>query len=267
MTHIILFLFAAAEIPLPLGACAHRGDVKHFPENTLPAFASAVAKGAHMIEFDVYLTKDGIPVVIHDTTVDRTTDGTGNVTDYLFEDLRKLDAGNWLDPRFAGTRIPTLEETLAVIPHYILCNVHLKNAAGLAATVAEIIKQEDRLDHCFLACSIEQAREAKKVVPTIKICNMSVRRGTLSAYVEATHEFGAEYLQVHYKAQDHLAEELHRARELGIVANYFYADEPEEIRRVADAGVHYILTNDLDTCLAVLQRTYGISPAREPVQE
>ena len=262
MTFIILFIFAATEVPLPLGACAHRGDVRHFPENTLPAFASAVAKGAHMIEFDVYLTKDGAPVVIHDRTVDRTTDGTGNVNDYLFEDLRKLDAGSWFDPKFAGTRIPTLQETLAVIPRYILCNVHLKSAPGLAAKVAEIIKKECHLDHCFLACSIEQAEEARKVAREIKICNMSVRRGTLAAYVDATHELGAEYLQVHYKAQDHLAEELRRVRELGIIANYFYADEPEEIRRVANAGAHYILTNDLDTCLSVLRQEYGVMPAR-----
>ncbi|MFO7975999.1 MAG: glycerophosphodiester phosphodiesterase family protein [Candidatus Hydrogenedentota bacterium] len=267
MTYIILLLVAAAEIPGPLGVCAHRGDVEHFPENTLPAFASAVAKGAHMIEFDVYLTEDGVPVIIHDKTVDRTTDGTGSVTDYVFEDLRELDAGSWFDPKFAGTRIPTLRETLVAIPRYILCNVHLKSAPGLASKVAEIIKQEDRLGQCLLACSMEQAEEARSVAPQIKICNMSVRRGTLAAYVDATHKLGAEFLQVHYKAQDNLAEKMRRARTLGIVANYFYADEPAEIRRVADAGVNYILTNDLDTCLSVLQHEYGVGPARKPLHE
>jgi len=132
MTLVALFAVLAAlgGSSGPPGACAHRGDVRFFPENTLPAFTSAVAKGAHMIEFDVYLTSDGVPIIIHDNTLDRTTNGTGNVTAYSLEELRTLDAGAWFDPKFAGTRIPTLQETLAVIPRYILCNVHLKSAPG-----------------------------------------------------------------------------------------------------------------------------------------
>jgi glycerophosphoryl diester phosphodiesterase len=254
-------------MPVPLGACAHRGDMKHFPENTLPAFASAVAKGAHMIEFDVYLTKAGVPVIIHDRTVDRTTDGKGNVTDFTFEELRNLDAGSWFDPKFVGTRIPTLQETLEVIPPYILCNVHLKNAPGLAATVARVLKQQDRIGNCFLACSIQQAREARNVAAGIKICNMSDRRVTLARYVDATRDAGAAFLQVHYKADGALAEQVKRAKELGITTNYFFADVPEEIRRVADAGVNYILTNDLDICLDVLKREYGVRPARKTIEE
>ena len=269
MMHLALLLAVAASSThaVPLGACAHRGDVKHFPENTLPAFAAAVAKGAHMIELDVYLTRDGVPVIIHDSTVDRTTDGTGNVTDFTFAEIRKLDAGSWFDPKFAGTRIPTFQETLGVIPRYILCNVHLKNAPGLAATVARTILETDRLGHCFLACSLEQAEEARLVAPEISICNMSERRDTLARYVDATHNARAGFLQVHYKTDAGLPEEMQRIKGLGIVASYFYADTPEEIRRVADAGVNYILTNDLDTCLSILQHEYGVAPARRPPGE
>ena len=89
MTLVALFAVLAAlgGSSGPPGACAHRGDVRFFPENTLPAFTSAVAKGAHMIEFDVYLTSDGVPIIIHDNTLDRTTNGTGNVTAYSMEEL------------------------------------------------------------------------------------------------------------------------------------------------------------------------------------
>ena len=269
MTYTILTLViaAAAGAAQPLGACAHRGDLKNFPENTLPAFTSAVAKGAHMIEFDVLLSKDGVPVIIHDNTVDRTTDGTGNVVDLTFEELRELDAGSWFDPEFAGTRIPTLQETLEVIPEHILCNVHLKNAPGVAAKAAKVIKEMGRLDQCFLACTLEQAEEARSVVPEIMICNMSVRRSGLAKYVDATYEAGAEFLQVHHRADDNLAEEVRRAQELGITVNYFHATEASEVRRVADAGVNYILTDDLDTCLAILESEYGVPRARKPEEE
>ncbi|HPV37865.1 MAG TPA: glycerophosphodiester phosphodiesterase family protein [Candidatus Hydrogenedentes bacterium] len=268
MTLVALFAVLAAlgGSSGPPGACAHRGDVRFFPENTLPAFTSAVAKGAHMIEFDVYLTSDGVPIIIHDNTLDRTTNGTGNVTAYSLEELRTLDAGAWFDPKFAGTRIPTLQETLAVIPRYILCNVHLKSAPGLAAATTAVIAGEERLDQCVLACSIEQAAEARSVAPEIRICNMSERRRSLAEYVDATHRTNAAFLQVHHRTADGLAEQLARAREWGITANYFYADTPDDIRRVADAGAHYILTNDLDTCLAVLRNEFGVRPARHPVK-
>jgi glycerophosphoryl diester phosphodiesterase len=264
---LLVSMAAVSAVPCPLGACAHRGDTKHYPENTLPAFVSAVAKGAHMIEFDVYLTKDGFPIIIHDNTVDRTTDGSGNVTDYLFEDLRQLDAGSWFDQKFAGTRIPTLQETLEAIPRYILCNVHLKNAPGLAATVAEILKEEDRLGHCFLACSIEQAREAKKVAPAIKICNMTAQTDQPGVYADVTIEANAEYLQFYYQKLEGVAEQVPRVQARGIVVNYFYANASEDICHAVETGINYILTDDLDTCLAVLEREYGISPARRPVQE
>lgn len=86
---------------------AHRGDVENFPENTLPAFESAFKKGADYIELDLHMTRDNVVVVIHDSTVDRTTDGAGAVRDYDYQELKKLDAGN-------GAYIPTFEEVLAL---------------------------------------------------------------------------------------------------------------------------------------------------------
>ncbi|GAA3883191.1 hypothetical protein GCM10022381_26760 [Leifsonia kafniensis] len=92
---------------------AHRGNSSLAPENTMPAFVSAARSGADYIEIDIYPTADGVPVVIHDGTVDRTTDGSGSVTAMTLEQLRTLDAGSWFAESFTGTRIPTLEEVLA----------------------------------------------------------------------------------------------------------------------------------------------------------
>ncbi|MBM7551495.1 glycerophosphodiester phosphodiesterase [Thalassobacillus pellis] len=91
---------------------AHRGASGYAPENTMAAFDKAVEMKADMFELDVQMSKDGKLVVIHDTTVDRTTDGTGNVRDLTYEELKKLDAGSWFNEEFAGEKIPTLGEVL-----------------------------------------------------------------------------------------------------------------------------------------------------------
>ncbi|WP_158603923.1 glycerophosphodiester phosphodiesterase [Cryobacterium tepidiphilum] len=93
---------------------AHRGGLPG-PENTLPAFEQALLTRAAFVETDVRLTRDQVPVLIHDATLDRTTDGHGPVAEHTFSELRTLDAGAWHDPRYAGSRIPTLDELLALL--------------------------------------------------------------------------------------------------------------------------------------------------------
>lgn len=102
----------------PVIAVAHRGASAYAPENTVAAFDEAIRLGAKAVEFDVRLTADGLPVVLHDETVDRTTNGRGPVSGLSRFDLLRLDAGSWMHPRFSGTRIPSLEEALLAIgPH------------------------------------------------------------------------------------------------------------------------------------------------------
>ena len=100
---------------------AHRGYSAVAPENTLPALAAGVLAGATLIEFDVRTTADGVPVVIHDRTVDRTTDGSGHVWELTLDEVSALDAGSWFSPAYAGTRIPLLHEVLDLLrPHAVL---------------------------------------------------------------------------------------------------------------------------------------------------
>lgn len=109
---------------------AHRGFSALYPENTMPAFRAAAQAGATGVEFDVQLTADGVPVVLHDARVNRTTDGRGRVDELTWEEVQRLDAGVRHGEAFRGTRVPSLAEVLTFLrdeaPH-LLVNVELKS--------------------------------------------------------------------------------------------------------------------------------------------
>lgn len=241
-------------------ACAHRGDMKCAPENTLPAIESAVKKGAHMIEFDVQLSKDGALVLMHDATVDRTTDGTGKVTELTYPEIRKLDAGSWFGTQFKGVYVPMLPEVLNQIPHAIWCNIHIKGTPFLGRVTALVLKEMGRLDHCFLACDTEQAAEARAAVPHIRICNMSRQENDRAAYIAATIEQKCQYIQLPKKqGLDNLKADVDQLHAHGVIVNFFGASEDPLIRTLVESGIDYILTDDLDLCLKVLSE-YGTAP-------
>lgn len=125
-----------AHLPQP-AIIAHRGASAHAPENTLAAFELAVQQNADAIELDAKLTADGQVVVIHDQTVDRTTDGSGRVGDMTLAQLRQLDAGSHFSLDFRGERIPTLEEVFEAVGAKTLINVELTNYASLADSLPD----------------------------------------------------------------------------------------------------------------------------------
>lgn len=112
--------------------CAHRGANLKAPENTLPAFSLALGR-AKEIELDVWPSADGELFVCHDRTVDRTTNGHGCIADLTEKELRALDAGSWFSKEYAGTRLPTLDEALALIGGNAVMNIHIKSSASPAA--------------------------------------------------------------------------------------------------------------------------------------
>ena len=122
----------------PITVTAHRGFSGENPENTLASFRAAIAAGADMVELDVHLTRDNELVVIHDDTLERTTDGKGNVADKTLAELKRLDAGFKFNPRFAGERIPTLTEVLDVTRGRILVNIELKKGKNFPYTMEEL---------------------------------------------------------------------------------------------------------------------------------
>ncbi len=113
-----------------LYVCAHRGYSSQYPENTLLAFHEAIKLGVDMLEFDLRLSKDNVLMIMHDNTVDRTTNGHGTVSELNFEELKQLDAGIKFGECFEGIKIPTFEELLKMIAPYndLLLNVEIRNA-------------------------------------------------------------------------------------------------------------------------------------------
>jgi glycerophosphoryl diester phosphodiesterase len=133
---------------------AHRGASRIAPENTLVAFCLALEQGADGLELDVQLSRDGVPVVFHDSELSRTTDGRGRISEKTLAELRTLDAGKWFDPRFAGERIPTLEEVFEAFGDRALYNIELK-AFGV---------QDDGLVQAVVAWTVNDLQEAERLI-------------------------------------------------------------------------------------------------------
>jgi len=242
------------------GLCAHRGAMATHPENTLPAFQEAVNAGAHMIEFDVFLTKDNHMVVIHDETVDRTTNGTGKVADLTLAQIKDLDAGSWKSPEFAGLKIPTIDEVLNLMPVNVWLNIHLKGEGRLSVMVSEKIASEKRLHQAFLACSRNAALAARKAVPGIMICNMD-RQNNSSDYVNGTIDMKADFIQLTGSISPEFADYAKLLKNNHIRVNYYGTDSPEQLRILFDYGIDFPLVNDITNSIRVAAEM-GIQPVK-----
>lgn len=253
----------AAEVRMPeRGVCAHRGAMHTHPENTLPAFAEALRLGAHMIEFDVQLTRDGALVLMHDATVDRTTDGRGRVADLTLAEIRALDAGVRKDARFAGTRVPTFEEGLAGMPRNVWLNCHLRGGAAIGAATARIVARTGRQHQAFLAATSDAAGAALAAVPGILICNME-RQAASVDYARDTIARKAAFIQLLGKGEIPI-EAVTMLRAAGVRINYYHDETPDGLRRQWTAGIHFPLVNDVAAALPVA-RELGIAPlANQP---
>lgn len=125
---------------------AHRGAPAAAPENTLVSFAKAVEMGADVLEADVHLSQDGVPVVIHDYAVNRTTNGAGHVSDLTWDEISRLDAGAWFSPQFAGEKIPSLEDLLLFAQGRHKLLIELKQSPAPASFGPQIINMLRKYD-------------------------------------------------------------------------------------------------------------------------
>jgi len=231
---------------MPNAIYAHRGWSGAAPENTMAAFRMALeAPYVDGIELDVQLSKDGVPVVIHDFTLDRTTTGSGRVKDYTYAELRELDAGSWYGEAFRGERIPTLEEALLLAKGRAVVNVELKTAGNLypdlPGAVARVIRDAGMEKETFLTSFDHLAMiEAKGHAPNLRTGLLVAGRPIAMRFqFEVT---GADVLSI---AHQYLTPDLiEEAKTLGIGLFAWTLNETETIRRVAamDASI-MICTN------------------------
>jgi len=218
---------------------AHRGASGRFPENTLKAFAAAMDAGAQMCELDVQLTIDGTVVVIHDETVERTTDGRGAVRSMTLEELKRLDAGIRFGGEFAGERIPTLEEVMTLAEGRCGLNIEIKSA-GVERKVCELIVGRRALATAMISSFDWDA------LAVVRHFQPRVRVGLLASQwparlVGAAFELKAESIN---PRSDIVTEDLCiAAHERNLSVYTWTVDEPAEMRRLIAFGVDGIMTN------------------------
>jgi glycerophosphoryl diester phosphodiesterase len=236
---------------------AHRGDEVCAPENTLSAFRQAVEKGADAVEFDVKLTADGQVVVIHDQTVDRTTNGTGNVAKFRLKALQELDAGVQFPGQFTGERIPTLEEVFETVGKHAYMNIELKNYAtpfdSLVPKVAQIVKkhgmQEQVLFSSFLAINLRKARLLLPEVPQ----GLLVIPGWKGSWGR-TFGWRGNYNALNPKKDEINASLVYRVHAAGKRVIAWTINTEAEFKRMIGLGVDGIITGDLALVLNMLGR-------------
>ena len=186
-----------------MGQCvAHRGWSGRAPENTIAAFKLALAEDAiSAIELDVHLSKDGVPVVIHDHWIDRTTNGTGMVGAYTFDELSQFDAGSWFDPSFEGERIPSLEDVLHLTKGKKNLVIELKALPsfynGLEEAVTKLVHQYDMTDDVlFISFDHESIKRMNELDPAFQTGLLFMGRSTL--ILEQLNYTGAMNASIHY---------------------------------------------------------------------
>lgn len=242
---------------------AHRGANKYAPQNTLPAFARAVELGADGFETDVHVTKDGVPVICHNYTVNETSNGIGSIETYTLEDLKKLDFGLYYSSRFAGTRIPTLDEFLELVASSSIeiMNIELKKPrakeSGIVEKTIKAVKAHNLFNRLLIS-SFDPALliEAKKIDPRCQTGflysppHVETIHGHLFPVRFAKH-IGADalhpmdtYVNKQYIKSAHAA---------GIKVNIWTVNSEDAMRRFISYGADGLITDCPDRVRKVLR--------------
>ncbi len=233
---------ALLKTPFPR-ICAHRGLSEACPENTLPAFAAALSyRGVHEIELDVWLSKDGVPVVCHDPRVDRTTDGTGLVTELDWRTIRSFDAGVRCSEAWRGVALPRLEEVLELVGTRAFLNIHIK-APGPDGVLVELVGNALRAAGLtrlgYIAGEEDVLAAALKHAPAIPRASLAHQQEP-ARLIETALAYRCERVQFFRNVT---AEDVQRAHRHGLVCNLFWSDEVTDARAYAAKGIDVILTN------------------------
>jgi glycerophosphoryl diester phosphodiesterase len=237
---------------------AHRGDKVNAPENTLSAFKLAAEMGADAVEFDVKLTSDGQVVILHDQTVDRTTNGIGNIASLTLSAASKLEANVQFPGQFPGEKIPTLDDVFETVGRHLHMNVELTNYAtpgdSLVFKVVEVIKkhglQERVLFSSFLARNLRKASELLPVVP----------RGLLTisgllGFWGRTLGWRGDYYALHPYLTDVNPGMIDRVHASGKRINVWTVNAENDMKNMIGLGVDGIITDNPAQALRLLGRT------------
>lgn len=235
----------------------HRGASAHAPENTLAAFRLAVEHGADAVELDAKLSADQHIVVIHDPTVNRTSDGSGKVRELTLAEMKSLDVGAKFSPQYSGERIPTLEEVFETVGRKVIINIELTNYAaprdGLTDRVVELVRRFDLAEWiCFSSFNPFNISRARALLPQVPggILAMKGGLGSLSrgwlgrlSSPQMVHPYYTDVTRAYVEAE--------HARNRRV--NVWTVNAPEDMRSMIQAGVDGIITDDPRLARQVLE--------------
>ena len=227
---------------------AHRGASAHAPENTLAAFELALEQKADAIELDVKLSADGRAVVIHDSTLDRTTGTHGRVKDLSLAELQSLDAGSFFSERYEGEKIPTLEAVFEAVGKRTVINVELTNYTTprdqLVEIVCMLVKKFELQKHVlfssFFASNLSKARAYLPEVPR----GLLAFDGWLGAWARSFGFNFGRYQALHPYLKDVTPQQVQRVHRLNRRIHVWTVNTAEDMRRLFNWGVDAIFTDD-----------------------
>lgn len=238
--------------------CAHRGFNTIAPENSMPAFGSAVAMGAEEIEFDLWYTKDGEIVSIHDSSLERVSDGVGEVYEHTYEELLKYDFGIKYSEKFKGMKIIKFEEILKKFACHTIMNIHVKTIDNdceydreiLEKIIALIDKYDCRKYVYFMSGNDNFLKLSKEIAPDI--CRCCGGGKAPWDIVERAIKYDCKKVQL---VKEYFNQEMiDKAHEHGIICNVFWSDDAEETKEFLDMGIDTILTNDYNIISQIVKQ-------------
>lgn len=250
-------LWYASERHIPV--LGHRGIAARYPENTLPSFEAAIRLGVDLIEFDVNVTRDGELVVIHDNTIDRTSDHTGRTRAYTLKELKTFDF-SYRFPAFRGTAIPTLREVLELVtsaaPDTLLLNVEIKDMAHETVDqTVRMLREYGLSERSVIACfDAEILRYLKAIYPGMRGQGFPGR--LMRHFTEETYAcmFGMGIpIGGENRSDESIRADVAFAKSKGILAWLYAADTPEDVRRCVEYGCDNITGNDPGIALQTLR--------------
>lgn len=258
----------------PVLVIAHRGFSGIAPENTLAAFKKAIEVGADMIELDIRLSREGVAVVIHDESLERTTDGKGRVIDGTLDELKRWDAGSKFHSSFSGERIPTLQEVLQLAYGRVMVNIELKKGNYGRWTILDLAERAlwevdragmvDRvIFSSFDPVALEGVLKKNPAIPVAYLYNRpwSFPRGVTE---------GRPFPILNCRKSVLTPENISRAHQEGIGIGVYTLNTEEEMEKFIGMKVDAIITDHPDRLIKILlmlrsrisQKTNGISQER-----
>jgi glycerophosphoryl diester phosphodiesterase len=225
---------------------AHRGASADAPENTLAAYRLAIERGARIAETDVHLAADGTVIAIHDDTVGRTTDGEGAVASMTRAALKKLDAGSWKGPAFAGEPLPTLGELLDLTKDRLVLCIEIKAGQGIVPKVAELLDARAMRDQVIVfSFDADAVREARALLPDVPAVFLARNPDKSKPYSDAAVDqalaVDASALGMsHRYVERPVVDAAHAA---GLPVFVWTVNEPEAMRAMAGLGVDVVISD------------------------